>query len=130
MGWLNDLVGSRAGRARGLSIKGQERLRLWEKHLKDFKKREELSKFFSIANIGYALEHPEELDRVWDQIENLISKDIVVIDAEEKLEEEILRDLARLAGRDSQAETSMLNRAIMDEAQKQDNLKNFIYQLV
>ena len=64
MGLLNDLFGSRAGRARGLSIKGQERLRLWEKHLKDFKKREELSKFFSIANIGYALEHPEELDRV------------------------------------------------------------------
>ena len=130
MGLLNYLFGSRAGRARGLSIKGQERLRLWEKHLKDFKKREELSKFFSIANIGYALEHPEELDRVLDQIENLISKDIVVIDAEEKLEEEILRDLARLAGRDSQAETSMLNSAIMDETQKQDKLKKLFKKIL
>ena len=130
MGLLNDLFGSRAGRARGLSIKGQERLRLWEKHLKDFKKREELSKFFSIANIGYALEHPEELDRVLDQIENLISKDIVVIDAEEKLENEILRDLARLAGRDSQAETSMLNSAIMDETQKQDKLKKLFKKIL
>lgn len=120
MGLLNHLFGSRRAIARELGLDADARIKLWETHLENHRKREEISKFFNRGNIENALNNPEQLEVVLKQLDDLISRDIIDIEGEEKLEDEILLDIKLLVESD---EIRALNRAIAEEPKKQEKLK-------
>lgn len=126
MGWFNYLFGSRRSLVREELIDEQKIIGSWEILLKNHEERENLSKFFSHGNINTALTNLEELDKVLNQIEELIPKDLVEIENDEKLESEIIRDLEKLAGTNGRAETTSLCNAIASQTQKQEKLKKLL----
>ena len=96
MGLFNHLFGNKTDLAREIHFDSEKRLRLWQEHLANFPKRESLAKYFSFANVDNALIDRKKLDYTLVEIKSLISEDLVDIDNEEKTQDEILGDIARL----------------------------------
>ncbi|MBI3036969.1 hypothetical protein HYY73_04450 [Candidatus Woesearchaeota archaeon] len=120
MGLFNNLFGGKKGVATELAFDEQKRLQLWEQHVADYPKREQLVKFFSFANVDKALADLPALDAVLEQIEGLISTDLVEIGEEKKADDEILRDLERLASRESLGKSESLRHKIGSAISRQN----------
>ena len=96
MGIFNHLFGSKSDIAREAKVDAHKMALLWREHVVNSRQMDEHSRFFSYENVDYALEHPDELYAKLDEIEKLISKDLVNVEDEIKTEEEILGDVKRL----------------------------------
>ncbi len=119
MGLLDWLFRSESDLARELSLDEEQVILLWSGHIENWKKREALSKFFNYGNVENAIRNPGKLIEILGSIEELISRDITDIDNEEKLDEEILRDLEILASKESTVLIDSINEAIVFETEKQ-----------
>ncbi len=115
MGLFNYLFGSKKGVAKKLVMSDAKRMDLWKKHLSNYYKRESLCLHFSFGNIDAALQDFEGTRRVLDQIESLISSEVINIGDEEKTDREILADLRRLESSD----VDSLAQTLVDETRKQ-----------
>ena len=96
MGLLNQLFGNQKKLAREIILDEKKRLELWKKHVEDHKKRVELARNINYANAKLIVLDENRLKTVLDQIEALISSDIISIEEEERTDEEILKDLKGL----------------------------------
>jgi len=97
----------------------KKRMPLWEEHISNFRKREELSKHFGFRNIEKALQDLRATDAILHRIEKLISSELISIGDDEKLEEEILADLDGLVHYENIEE---LTRTVIQEKRKQASL--------
>ncbi len=122
MGLFNHLFGGKKRIAEELKLDEKKRLVLWKKHIQNYPKKEELSRYFSFRDIDNALKDINALDNVMRQIESLILQELVNIKDEEKTDKEILADLGRLTSEQSKNETNGLNVTIEDEYYKQKAL--------
>ena len=91
MGLLDFIFGDKQDITKKLFIDKNKRLSLWNMHLVDFTKREELSKHFNSKNVDQAIENWEDTLKVLKQIGSLVSSDLINIHDEEKLEKEIAK---------------------------------------
>jgi hypothetical protein len=107
-------IKKRAGRK--LRMAAKRRIMLWEQHLLSYPEREGLSRQFSYKNIDAFLARPAGLHDVMDQIEATISRDLVHIDDEEKLDHEIYDDMRKLIDKDN---SEQLNIDILYKRQDQ-----------
>lgn len=123
MGLFNRLFGSPGNIAKELNFDEETRIKLWERHLEDYKKEEQLAKFFSPGNINNATNNLDELDRKLGEIEKLTNKDLINIENEEKLGDEILADLHTLRSIESGASITNLNLKIINESRKQEKIR-------
>ncbi|MAG91328.1 hypothetical protein CMO83_01480 [Candidatus Woesearchaeota archaeon] len=122
MGLFNHLFGDKGSIAKELKIDSERRIQIWGRALKDYEGISELSKYFSPNNIEKALQDLDALDEVLDNIASLISKELIDIGDEEKLEHEILGDLRRLTSEESKEHTHILIRTIAIEHHDQKKL--------
>lgn len=118
MGLLNHLFGGKKGIARELILDTEKRIHLWQQHIADYPKREALAKHFSFANVDSALKNINTLEDVLAQLEELVSKDLVEIEEEERTDEEILADLVRLTSRESSHESEQWHASLVEEFDK------------
>jgi hypothetical protein len=79
-----------------LEMDKKQLLTLWQQHLENYQKREELCKHFSKNNINNTLKNFDVTISILEQIKALISLEIINIDNEEKLDKEIITDLEKL----------------------------------
>ena len=119
MGLLNHLFGNKKSIAKELVMDDNKRMNLWRKHISNYYKREALCKHFSFGNIDNALKYFETTKKVLDQIESLISSELINIKEEDKDDKEILADLESLR---SDAEIDDLLGILVEEKQKQTAL--------
>ncbi len=97
MGLFNHLFGDSKGAAKKLELDEKKRLALWEQHLNNFPKREELAKHFRFGQyVEQALIDFDETRKVLQEIEALIPPELITLEEEEKAEEDILSDLDKL----------------------------------
>jgi hypothetical protein len=100
MGWLIELVSSQRAVGKKLaklsSKEKAKRMALWKELLSNYKRKEAISRHFSPGNIEEALRNWDNTLIKLGEIESLIPHELVSIEGEEKLEEEILRDIERL----------------------------------
>ncbi len=119
MGLLNHIFGNRESVAKELLMDNEKRMALWKQHLANYKKREALCRHFNFGNINNALQNFDATIKVLNEIESLISPELVHIRDEEKLDHEIEADLNRLK---SSEDYYNLAREIVDSVQKQEQL--------
>lgn len=113
---LNHLVGNKTAIAKEFVMDDKKRMALWQKHLANFSKREELSKRFNFANVDNLVKDFNATSEVLTQIEQLISPELIHIDEEEKTDQEILMDLERLK---SNHELDSLTAEVVNIKQKE-----------
>jgi len=116
MGLLDFIFGDKQDITKKLFIDKNKRLSLWNMHLVDFTKREELSKHFNSKNVDQAIENWEDTLKVLKQIGSLVSSDLINIHDEEKLEKEIAKLLKKLR---SFGKIEQLTDTLVHEKRKQ-----------
>ncbi len=99
MGLLNH-IRRKEGAARGFIVAKNKRIPLWNKHLSDFTRKEELSKLFNFKNVDEAVSNWNSTIKTLEQVESLVSSEIISIGEEEKLDKEIFNDIKKLKTRD------------------------------
>ncbi len=112
---LNHLFRSKKDSAKELKTDDKKRIKLWQEHIDNYPKREELVKFFNYKNVDMALKDFNALNEVLGQIEALVSKELINIDDEEKLDHEILDDLKKLKSRN---DIENISRALVYDKRK------------
>lgn len=121
---FNHLFGQKKDIAKELVMDDEKRISLWKEHLDNYETRERLCKHFNFANVDKALEDFSSTDDILKRLESLISPELVHISDEEKTDEEILSDLARLKSVD---DIDKINHNIVITQEKgTDILKIFI----
>jgi len=126
MGLFNHLFGGKKGIAKELVMDDKKRMQLWEKHLSNHPEREKLSRNFNYKNIDEAVKDVAATRNVLDQIEALISPELVDIEGEEKTEKEILADLKRFK---APHEIQQLSETIVRAKQRQSNLLKLFHEI-
>jgi hypothetical protein len=116
MGLLNYLFGRKSNITAELVMDDKKRMALWEEHVSNFKLREELSKNFNSKNIEQAIQNFDNTQRIMNEIEKLISPELISIGEEEKTDAKILADLNKLKDR---VKLDRLNESIISAKQKQ-----------
>lgn len=110
MNWLFD---DKKKIAQELAFDEQKRLNLWQEHLRSHVKREQLCKFFNYKNIANALNDWSQLEKVLNQISDLISEDFVHINDELKTEKEITDHLEYFNSYSHKHELEDLNSSLV-----------------
>ena len=109
MGLLNHLFGDKKGIAHELEVYGEKRISLWEQHLSNYPKREQsVIVFSSHEKIIIAIKNTPELEKLLDELEELISEDVISIESEERTEKKILEDLDILTSAESRKDSNVL----------------------
>lgn len=125
MGFFNILFGGRKNAAKDVLIKSEKRIPLFNKHLSK-----------SHVKINYFLDHsdnklfllvkdPDRLNGLLDEIEANISRDLIDIEGEEKLESDIIADLERLNA--SGVEVMLLQEDLRDEINIESNIQKIFH---
>jgi len=121
MGLLNHLFGNKKtlGKEVLTDEKKKNRINIFERYIVSFEEKEELAKQFSFKNINSTLQNPELFTQTLNQIEALITEELIEAKNEEKLDHEILSDLKRINSDKGQAEITNLTSQIVYGRQKQ-----------
>ena len=96
MGLLNHLFRSDKDVKKELKLDAEKRLLLWREHIENYPKRELLVKAFNPMNIDQTLKDNDKLLRILNELESLVSSELVSIEDEEKVDSEILDDIKKL----------------------------------
>lgn len=126
MGLLAYWAGKRKAIAEHLAKDEKKRLALWEQHLANYLRRKDLCQHFSYKNIDAALKGLQATGRVLEQIEGLMLPEMVILQQEEKLEEEIIADLGRL--KDS-GHHEQVNEKLIYQKNKEQTLRNIFAEM-
>jgi len=126
MGLLNHIFGSKKGIAKELVMDDNKRMALWDEHLSNFLIREQLSKSFNYGNVDKTWQDFETTDKLLEQIEGLISPELVNIANEEKTSAEILADLKLLK---TNPEIEELSDTIVSVKQREDALRKLFQEI-
>jgi len=123
MGFLSRLIKSKEGLAKETITDKETRKELWEEHISvNYPKRQAFAKQFSPRDIDNTLGKLDRVESLLAELEDLVSKDIVTIENEEKTEDEIIKDLKILASQKSKDHSEKL---IVKIATEHHNQKNF-----
>ena len=130
MGLFNHLFGGKKGLAKELLLDDKKRMELWEEHLGNFGKRNELVKNFRRLDIDVIFEKPDEVERVLQEIEGFISSELVHIEDEEKNDEEILEDIEDLPDRHGMWNLTTELRSVKKKEEKLLELFHNLYKVL
>ncbi len=96
MGLFNHLFGNKKNIAKELAMDDDKRMALWEQHVLNYDAREKLCKNFNYWNIENAVRNLDETIRVLEQIESLISPELITLEKEVKIDKQAIQDLKNL----------------------------------
>jgi hypothetical protein len=96
MGLFNHLFGNKKALAEELAMDDNKRLALWDEHLKNYEEREWLCRNFNYFNINDAVKNLDQTIKILEQIESLISPELVSLGKEIKIDQESIRDIKDL----------------------------------
>lgn len=126
---LSRLFEDRKTTAKNLGLSAEKRIKLWEEHLENHRKREALCTFFNYAKVNDAINDWPKLESILDKMQSLISEEFVHIHDEEKNEAEILADLEKMISKDHKAEIENLNGQMVYETVQQKNVLKLFQKL-
>ncbi|MEK6886526.1 MAG: hypothetical protein AABW88_01720 [Nanoarchaeota archaeon] len=123
MALLNRLFGNKTNESRKLVLADSKRIILWDQSIKNYKKKEELSRYFKFGNLkNPSKDFWENLPSVLNKIRSLISDELINIKSEKKTNNEILSDMKKLI---SEETIDKIHGEIQDERNMNKNvLKN------
>ena len=120
MGLFNHLFGSKKSLAKELEMDAKKRMALWKDHIENYFDRKDLASSFDFNRVGKAIADWPSLMSKLDQIEALISKEIITVENEEAVDAEVIADLKHFASGESVDESEELQGTIIAESNKEN----------
>lgn len=101
MGLLNRLFGGKKRLAKEIEKDEEKIIKTWRLHLNSYSLRDDLSRFFKINRVDEALKKPDELVETLNRIKATLSEELIETEDEERLEDDIIKYLEKLASKES-----------------------------
>jgi len=109
-----------------ISVRENERINFFLKHIESYKERVNLSKSFNYAKATLIAKNPALIREVLEKIRITLSKDFHFVEDSDKNATEILLDIANLHTDQIMGD---LMHAIVDEKNKEDNLRKMFVEM-
>lgn len=115
MGLLNRLFKSERRLIKEIIFDEEKIVNTWRLHLASYEERDDISKFFKINKLDEAINDLDALSDVLDKIKNTLNADLIDIEGEERLEQEVVKDMESFLSFDERLKSNLLVQKIKSE---------------